>query len=122
MFFSQAELNEIDGLLAEGFRRLDRIENDIHTLLRDSEDSKNPFAATIKRALDEICPDAQLLALKKSRAGLKFVRAKLELEEFSDSDAEEVCRVLDDLKAVGVKLSAAAQTYKSHIQQCAEHN
>lgn len=122
MFFSQNEITEINTLIQEGFRRLDNIESDIRTLLVESADSKNPFAETIKSALDEVCPDAQFLAIKKSRAGLRLICAKLEIEEFSDSDAEEVCRVLDEIKVVGRKLAESSQKYKRFIRQRAENN
>lgn len=122
MQFSQDEISEIDNLIQEGFKRLDRIEDDIRALMTDSDDITNPFAETIKTALDAICPETQFLTIKRARAGLKLVRAKMEIDEFSDSDAEEVCRVLDDLKVLGRLLAGASQTYKQHLRQRAENN
>lgn len=122
MIFSQDELAEINSLIAEGMRRLDNIENDLRGLVADSEDSNNPLADVIKAALVDVCPETQFLAIKRSRAGLRLVRAKMEIEEFSDSDAEEVCRVLDDVKAIGRMMAESAQTYKQFLRKQAERN
>lgn len=122
MYFTYDALSEINSLIAEGMRRLDNIENDLRTLIADSEDSANPLAEVIKAALVNVCPETQFLAIKRSKAGLKLVRAKIEIEEFSDSDAEEVCRVLDDVKAIGRMMAESAQTYKQYLRQQAECN
>ena len=122
MIFSQDELAEINSLIAEGMRRLDTIENDLRALVADSDDSNNPLADVINAALVDVCPETQFLAIKRSRAGLRLVRAKMEIEEFSDSDAEEVCRVLDDVKAIGRMMAESAQTYKQFLRQQAERN
>lgn len=122
MFFSENEIAEINSLVAEGMRRLDNIENDLRTLIADSEDDTNPLADVIKSALVGVCPETQFLAIKRSRAGLRLVRAKMEIEEFSDSDAEEVCRVLDDVKAIGRMMAESAQTYKQFLRRQAECN
>ena len=122
MFFSENEIAEINWLITEGMRRLDKIENDLRVLVADSEDSNNPLADVIKAALIDVCPETQFLAVKRSRAGLKLVRAKMEIEEFSDSDAEEVCRVLDDVKAIGRMMSESAQTYQQFLRRQAECN
>lgn len=122
MIFSQDEISELNNLIQEGFNRLSRIERDIRTLMAESADVKNPFATAIKTALNEICPETQFLIIQRSRAGLKLVRAKLEIDEFSDSDADEVCRVLDDVKVLGRRLAEASQKYGQHIRRHAENN
>lgn len=119
---SQEETHDLHDLIAEALRRLDTIENDIKTLIAESEERHNPFSATIRSALAAVNPDTQFATIKKARASLRLIDAKLEIEEFSNSDAEEIYRVLDDLKVLGWQIRNASQTYQARVRQAAENN
>lgn len=120
-YFPQHERDEINTLLDEGLRRLGAIEDDICTIVALRDDS-NPLAQISVEALDGVDPEAQLDIIKKSRAGLRLVKAKIEIDEFSDSDAEEVCRILDDVNVLGRQLAAASKQYRDHISRRVETN
>lgn len=119
---SQEEANDLHTLIAEALDRLTAIENDIKSLVMESEQKHNPFSRTIRTALAAINPETQFETIKKARASLRLIDAKLEIEEFSNSDAEEIYRVLDDLKVLGQQIRSASQTYQARVRQAAETN
>lgn len=121
MRFDTQQLAEINKLLDEGLRRLQQVEDDINMLLKHSQ-SSDPAARGISIALAAAGPDRQLATIKKARAALKLVRAKLEIDEFSDDDAHTICDVLDDVVDCGRQLAAASTQYHDALHQQAELN
>jgi len=121
MQFTDNERTQILDLIDEGLIRLRQIERDIESLVEQSKDS-NPIAKAIAEALEKIDMDVQFETIRRSRAHIRLVKAKIEIEEFSDDDAQEVCDILDEVKAMGKELAAAAKVYSSFLQSRAENN
>ena len=121
MAATDEEREEILTLLDEGLFRLGRIETDIKSLVAQSQDP-NPIAHAIQSALAQIDTDAQFETIRQSRARIRWVRAKIELNDYSDDDADEICAVLDEVKAMGQQLRVASRVYITSIQAQTENN
>lgn len=115
------EREQILSLIDEGLIRLRQIETDIKMLMQQSQD-KNPIAVAIASALEQIDPDVQFETIRHSRAKIRWVRSKIEIDEFSDDDAGEICDVLDEVKEMGQRLREASQVYSSFLRTRAENN
>ena len=76
----------------------------------------------MKTALDGIGAEQQLRFIEEARQTLSVVREKLGSDTFNDDDAEEVCQVLDRVKAIGRNMRSSAETYGRHLQRIAETN
>jgi hypothetical protein len=121
-YFNEQEQQQLVDLIEEGFRKLSLIENDINTILGYRADKNNIIAQASIAALDRVDPDKQLDLIRRSRACLRLIKAKLDIDEFSDEDAEEVCNVLDEVKTIGKELSTAAREYTSFLVTQSETN
>lgn len=122
MYFNEQEQQQLTSLIEDGFRKLSQIENDINTILGFRDDKNNIIAQASIAALERVDPNRQLDLIRRSRACLRLVQAKLDIDEFSDTDAEEVCKVLDEVKIIGKELSSAASEYTATLVQQAENN
>lgn len=116
-----ARRSEIFDLLDEGFKRLSQIEQDIHDVMADSQNS-DPASKALKSAMDSVDPEKQLALVKRSRAGLKLVKAKLEIDEFSSRDLLEIIRTLEDIKTLGRQLVEGSMAFRRHLRTTAENN
>ena len=122
MYFNAQEQQQLTSLIEDGFRKLSQIENDINTILGFRDDKNNIIAQASIAALERVDPNRQLDLIRRSRACLRLVQAKLDIDEFSDTDAEEVCKVLDEVNIIGKELSSAASEYTATLVQQAENN
>jgi hypothetical protein len=120
-YFNADELAEIQELLTDGLTRLDRMEQDIKDVLAESQ-TQSPAAHMLKQALASVDYETQLATIKKSRSALRFVKAKIEIDEYSDSDSEEVCNILTEVRTWGRQLAESAQQYRRQFQQQLEQN
>ena len=120
-FDENEEREQILSLIDEGLLRLRQIETDIKMLMAQSQE-KNPIAKAIAAALEQIDPDVQFETIRHSRAKIRWVRSKIEVDEYSDDDAAEICDALDAVKDMGKRLRDASKAYTMFLQARAEVN
>jgi len=120
-FDENEEREQILSLLDEGLIRLRQIETDIKMLMTQSQE-KNPIAKAIAAALKQIDTDVQFETIRHSRAKIRWVRSKIEIDNYSDDDAAEICNVLDEVKDMGARLRDASKAYTMFLQTLAEVN
>lgn len=121
-YFSEHDAVYLCGLIDKGLEQLARIESEIREVVEQAQQANNPSARLVGHVLADHDVDSQFSIIQRSRAALRLVRAKLEIDEFSDTDAQFVCDTLDTVVGMGRELAAASNAYNTAIQKHIEQN